>query len=142
MTKAIFEGTESVITDAESYVYEDATVDEPNAAIFIKIASLEILKAQMKTMKTAYNEIAENREIFIKNLKRDGFVQINQEEEPDLWYKPNMPELDLWISKEETGKNVSLITRKSYGSGSGVHGTRSSASNSISRRNFLGLRSA
>ena len=72
-TLTLVEGTESVITDAESYVYEDATVDEPNAAIFSK-DDLKINGTGSLIVNANYNNgIASKDDLDIKN----GDITIN-----------------------------------------------------------------
>lgn len=72
-TLTLVEGTESVITDAESYVYEDASVDEPNAAIFSK-DDLKINGTGSLIVNANYNNgIASKDDLDIKN----GDITIN-----------------------------------------------------------------
>ena len=66
-TLTLVEGTESVITDAKSYIYEDATVDEPNAAIFSK-DDLKIKGTGSLIVNANYNNgIASKDDLKIRN---------------------------------------------------------------------------
>ncbi len=66
-TITLVDGTENIITDASSYVYEDASVDEPNAAIFSK-DDLKIDGTGSLIVNANYNNgIASKDDLDIKN---------------------------------------------------------------------------
>ena len=66
-TLTLMDGTKNIITDASTYVYEDATTDEPNAAIFSK-DDLKIDGTGSLTVNANYNNgIASKDDLDIKN---------------------------------------------------------------------------
>ena len=66
-TLTLMDGTKNIITDASTYVYEDATNDEPNAAIFSK-DDLKIDGTGSLTVNANYNNgIASKDDLDIKN---------------------------------------------------------------------------
>lgn len=72
-TLTLVEGTENIITDATSYHYEDASIDEPNAAIFSK-DDLKIDGTGTLIVNANYNNgIASKDDLSIKN----GTITVN-----------------------------------------------------------------